>query len=235
MSRGARTAASGRRSPAASSASRAPDSSLTSAFAGESHGVDVRAATALTAAPKPRFSSKARSRTQGNSSATIPAEPSVEALSATQTSARPASASACKDRRQARNRSRVFQETTATATGAGVESGWLWAPADEVANGFAEKRPLEQDRGADGRRDVEREHHNRRENRLLDAVRRTETENESSGDNGRREGSNEVRQQADALEEAHHDHGALKQGHDRPDDERVADPDRAEGVHQRDH
>jgi hypothetical protein len=43
-------------------------------------------------------------------------EPSVDALSTTQTSARPLSASGFSERRHAARSSRVFQDTTATAT-----------------------------------------------------------------------------------------------------------------------
>src|SRR4051812_5416373 len=86
-----------------------------SALAGAIHGSAVFAATRLTAGPKPTFSSSASRRTPGNPERTISAEPSAEALSTTHTSA---SDSPSNERRHSRKRSRVFQETTATATAA---------------------------------------------------------------------------------------------------------------------
>ncbi len=113
---GARTPAWGCAAPARSRASSAPGSRRRSALAGATHGCCVRRATRLTAGPYPRLSPSARSRAHGCSSRTSWAEPSLDALSTTHTSARPASWSACRERRHASRRSRRFQETTATAT-----------------------------------------------------------------------------------------------------------------------
>jgi len=87
-----------------------------SAFEGAIQAVSVWRATRLTAGPNPRFRSGTSSLTQGNSSRTRSGEPSLEPLSTTQTSARPASTSACIERRQAARSARVFHETTAMAT-----------------------------------------------------------------------------------------------------------------------
>jgi hypothetical protein len=86
-----------------------------SALAGATQSVEVRLATRFTALPKPRFSSDATRLTHGNRSRTRSAEPSSDALSTTQTSVRPRSCSGSNERRQRSSRSRVFQETTATA------------------------------------------------------------------------------------------------------------------------
>src|SRR5689334_5846654 len=88
-----------------------------SAFAGATNGASVRSATTLTARPKPTFSSSESSCTSGNSERTISADPSPDALSTTHTSASGSSAS---EARHSRSRSRVFQETTATAISGGT-------------------------------------------------------------------------------------------------------------------
>ena len=91
-----------------------------SAFAGAIHSDSVRLATRFTARPKPRFSSDAIRFAQPNRSRTSSADPSLDALSTTHSSTRPASTSEANDSRQRCSRSRVFQEMTATTTGAGA-------------------------------------------------------------------------------------------------------------------
>src|SRR3712207_7289575 len=67
------------------------------------------------------FSGDSTSDTQGCRSRTMAADPSLDALSTTHTSASPASAHGCSERRQRSSRSRVFQDTTATTTAARSE------------------------------------------------------------------------------------------------------------------
>src|SRR5580698_996766 len=93
-----------------------------SAFAIASHGALVCRATRLTAGPNPRLSSEATTVAHGNSVWAISALPSVDALSTTHTSARPAETSGSIVASAARSSSLVFHEMTAIVT-AGVGDG----------------------------------------------------------------------------------------------------------------
>src|SRR5687768_15023601 len=87
-----------------------------SAFAIAIHWESVLLAARFAADPKPRFSSDAIRFAHPKRSRTRSGDPSLDALSTTQTSARPLSTSGLSDSRQRASRSRVFHETTATVT-----------------------------------------------------------------------------------------------------------------------
>src|SRR5579884_3251421 len=104
--------------PASSNACSAPGRSATSALAASSHGLAVRAATRLTAVPKPRLPGASTTCAHGAARRAAAADPSEDPLSTTHTAARPAATSGASEARQRSKSSRVFQETTATVTGA---------------------------------------------------------------------------------------------------------------------
>jgi hypothetical protein len=118
ISRGATAPVRGSARPASSSAAMAPSVASMSAFDAASHSDWVRRATAFTARPKPRLPPVRRRCAHGCSRSTSSGEPSLDSLSATHTSASPASAAGWSERRQASSSSRVFQETTAITSGA---------------------------------------------------------------------------------------------------------------------